>query len=411
MKTNGMNRYNNYKDYTVEQFLNDEMFVRSVLDPTEETERYWNELVSTGALDIYTYTDAVLILTGWKQSVPVVGKKDLDALWQRIETDISKEESAKQKAGSAWKRVAIPVAVVAVAAAVILLPRMKGRIDPDEFRVEPGFVVKTQAQESDKVVIVSDSKELFLEGNNPEIQYDQEGVLNVTVTDSGQKEESIPVTAVPSPTQDIEFNQISVPYGKTASLTLSDGTILRINAGTKISYPKLFPESSREIKVDGEIFADVARDGRPFIIHTKDMDVKVTGTRFNLSSYTTDDYSQVVLVSGSVDISHEGGKVSLMPRQAFTITPDNASVQLVNPDLYTAWTKGMLRFEDESLENVLVKLARFYNVTLVLPERPSGVICYGNLELKENLTTILSGLTEIASFNFVIRDNAYVVNW
>ena len=59
---------NDYKKYSIEDYLKDEMFIRSVLSPTPETKRYWDALIDAGALDIYTYTDAVLVLTGWKNS-------------------------------------------------------------------------------------------------------------------------------------------------------------------------------------------------------------------------------------------------------------------------------------------------------------------------------------------------------
>lgn len=416
----GMNRYKNYKDYKVEHFLNDDSFICSILSPTEESERYWNDLVSSGALDIYTYTEAVLILSGWKQSVPVADKEDLVELWHNIEADIIKENRimdqmeampARHRKKQVWKLAAIPVAAAAVAAAILMIPGLKEWKTRQGGQVEPGFVMMTQAQESDKVVIVSDSKELYLEGNHPVIQYDQGGILNVTVSESKEKDEGFHGTAVSPASQKVEVNQVSVPYGKTASLTLSDGTVLQINAGTKVSYPLLFPESTREIQVDGEVFATVTPDSRPFIVHTKDMDVKVKGTRFDLSCYTADDFAHVVLVEGSVNVSHTNGEVSLLPRQAFFSTTEGTSVRIVNTDLYTSWTQGIYKFENEPIENVLVKLARYYNVTLILPETPSGVICYGSLELRDNFSTILAGLMEIASFNFIIKDGAYTIRW
>lgn len=397
----------NYKDYTVEQYLNDELFIRSVLEPTNETRSFWGALIDSGALDIYTYTDAVLILNGWKNGNAAICEEDLDNLWLRIE----KDSAQKTRRGIRWKAFTLTMAGVAAVLATLffILPRLKTEKE-DKISVAPGYVLITQAQKSDKVVIYSNQEEILLEGSDPEVRYDTKGQLQLTQTTSDTPQE----TENDQPSQslaDVGFSQIIVPYGKMASLVLSDGSNLRLNAGTTVQYPKAFDGDRREIIVDGEVYAEIAKDNRPFIIHTNTIDVKVKGTRFNLSSYSTDEYSQVVLVSGSVDVSHEGGLVSLMPRQAFTITPDNSSVQLVNPDLYISWTKGMLRFEDESLENVLVKLARFYNVSLVLPDKPSGVICYGSLELKEDLTTILYGLTEIASFNFVVRDNAFVVHW
>ncbi|MBO6160006.1 MAG: FecR domain-containing protein [Bacteroidales bacterium] len=406
---------NDYKKYSIEDYLNDEMFIRSVLSPTQETKRYWDALIDAGALDIYTYTDAVLILTGWKNSAPAAGREDLEATWRRIEASAAEAETAPATASSRkdialWKSVRTVLEAAAAALSLfLLLPQQENRA-PKEIRVDPGFVLVTQAQESDKVVIVSDRQEIELEGSKPDVNYNPQGQLKVDGNVRETKKDTVPQIEMPA-LPETELNRIIVPYGKMASLTLSDGSTLKINAGTTVRYPKTFSGDTRMIEVDGEIFADVAHDGRPFVVRSKDFDVRVTGTQFNLSSYSTDDYSQVVLVKGGVTVLLEDGEVALTPRQAFEKRPEGTSVLLVDTDLYTSWTQGVYKFENEPLENVLVRLARFYNVSLVLPESKSGVICYGSLELRDDLSTLLTGLMQIASFNFVIRDGAHVIQW
>ncbi|MBQ9819302.1 MAG: FecR domain-containing protein [Bacteroidales bacterium] len=406
---------NDYKKYSIEDYLNDEMFIRSVLSPTQETKRYWDALIDAGALDIYTYTDAVLILTGWKNSAPAAGREDLEATWRRIEASAAASETLPATASSRkdfpfWKGVRTALEAAAAALSLfLLLPQQESRT-PKEIRVDPGFVLVTQAQESDNVVIVSDRQEIELEGSKPDVNYNPQGQLKVDGNVRETKQDTVPQIEMPA-LPETELNRIIVPYGKMASLTLSDGSTLKINAGTTVRYPKTFNGDTRTIEVDGEIFADVARDGRPFVVRSKDFDVRVTGTQFNLSSYSTDDYSQVVLVKGGVTVLLEGSEVALTPSQAFEKRPDGTSVLLVDTDLYTSWTQGVYKFENEPLENVLIRLARFYNVSLVLPESKSGVICYGSLELRDDLSTLLTGLMQIASFNFVIRDGAHVIQW
>ena len=406
---------NDYKKYSIEDYLNDEMFIRSVLSPTQETKRYWDALIDAGALDIYTYTDAVLVLTGWKNSAPAAGREDLEATWRRIEASAAEADTAPAEASSRkdialWKSVRTVLEAAAAALSLFLLLPQQEQRPTKEIRVDPGFVLVTQAQESDKVVIVSDRQEIELEGSKPDVNYNPQGQLKVDGNVRETKKDTVPQIEMPA-LPETELNRIIVPYGKMASLTLSDGSTLKINAGTTVRYPKTFSGDTRTIEVDGEIFADVAHDGRPFVVRSKDFDVRVTGTQFNLSSYSTDDYSQVVLVKGGVTVLLEDGEVALTPSQAFEMRPDGTSVLLVDTDLYTSWTQGVYKFENEPLENVLVRLARFYNVSLVLPESKSGVICYGSLELRDDLSTLLTGLMQIASFNFVIRDGAHVIQW
>ena len=79
-----------------------------------------------------------------------------------------------------------------------------------------------------------------------------------------------------------EWLEQQVPYGEMASLTLPDGTQLHLNSGSRITYPSAFTGKERRIFVEGEIFADVAKDPRkPFIIQSGEVGIRVLGTRFN----------------------------------------------------------------------------------------------------------------------------------
>lgn len=82
------------------------------------------------------------------------------------------------------------------------------------------------------------------------------------------------------------WNDITVPHGMQQTLTLSDGTKLHVNSGTRVIYPSDFTEDKREIFVSGELFAEVAKNpDKPFIISAGDVHVQVLGTKFNLRAY------------------------------------------------------------------------------------------------------------------------------
>lgn len=97
------------------------------------------------------------------------------------------------------------------------------------------------------------------------------------------------------------WNDITVPHGMHQTLTLSDGTRLHVNSGTRVIYPSEFTEDKREIFVSGELFAEVAKNpGKPFIISAGDVHVQVLGTKFNLRAYGNIETIEVALVEGSV---------------------------------------------------------------------------------------------------------------
>lgn len=390
-----------YKGYKWDDFLGDDDFVYSIIFPTEESRDYWNSMVENGQINIFEYTNAVLILTGWLKCNPQPVKDDIDNLWTRIRDD------CRHEAGPVFHIMPLKMAFVVLATAfvfaVVLLFHYWHPSDGTLPVKDAEYHVITQAQMQDQVTILSKSRRIVLEDSNPEIVYDKEGVLHVGM--------QIPENNDNKVFSGVADGKLIVPYGKLAKLELSDGSRLWLNAGTSVCYPEIFPGDTRNITVDGEIYAEITSDGRPFVIHTKDVEVTVKGTKIDLSSYGSDDYSRVILIEGSVDVSYGHDQVSLAPKQAYTCSREGISIQQVDTNLYTSWIKGVYKFENEPIESVLVKLARHYNVTLVLPTAPSGVICYGSLELKDNISTVLSGLMNVVPFNFVIKNDMYYIQF
>lgn len=103
-------------------------------------------------------------------------------------------------------------------------------------------------------------------------------------------------------------------------LTFSDGSKVWVNAGTRVIYPTEFEKDKREIYVDGEIYIEVARDEeRPFYVRTKDMNVRVLGTKFNVTAYESEPIRSVVLAQGCVQVeTTQTPKAILAPNQMFS---------------------------------------------------------------------------------------------
>ena len=168
------------------------------------------------------------------------------------------------------------------------------------------------------------------------------------------------------------YNELSIPYGKQFELILSDGTHIHLNSGTSIKYPVKFIEGkNREVFVKGEAYFDVVKDSvHPFIVNTVPVNVEVLGTKFNISSYPEDNEQNTVLVEGSVQISSNvdsDRSLVLRPNQKATWNKSKKSilVNVVDTDIYTGWTDGKLIFKDVPFSNIIKKLERHYNVTII----------------------------------------------
>ena len=174
---------------------------------------------------------------------------------------------------------------------------------------------------------------------------------------------------------ELVYNTLKVPFGKKFELRLSDGTKAFLNAGSSLKYPvKFLRNQDRNVYITGEAFLEVAKDTiRPFIVNTEKMNVRVLGTKFNVSSYPEDDNSEVVLVEGAVSLymanaDYDPSKEVLLEpgyKGSFSKKRNEISKDSVITSLYTSWMKGELIFRNMSFNNIIKKLERHYNVVIV----------------------------------------------
>jgi ferric-dicitrate binding protein FerR (iron transport regulator) len=348
------------------------------------------------------FLDAVQMAEMWEANKPEAPPGRIEALWERI--NASRNACDREKKQACRKRL---YKCVAAAACLVLLISFSfyfaGReeVKPKDTDYAPYKVINRQQAPSDIVIIAEDSH-VKIEDENSKISYDRKGTLRV--------DDKI---VKPAHAENPSMNQLCVPFGKRAQLTLSDGSELWVNTGTTVMYPSVFSGSRREIYVDGEVYASVAPDASwPFIVKSDSLEIVVHGTGFNLSAYKKDNMQQVVLVNGSVKVTSSGNTVQMYPNQVYTCTAQESSLKTIHDtEPYTSWRDGVYVFENETIENVFFKLSRYYNVTMVIPEKTSGIVCYGKLELKEDLSVLLSGLMQVASFNFVVKDNQYIIQF
>ena len=169
--------------------------------------------------------------------------------------------------------------------------------------------------------------------------------------------------------KEIRYSEITVPFGQMTQLKLSDGTKIWLNSGTTLSYPDQFAENSRAISVDGEAYFEVAKmPDKPFTVNTTDMKVVVLGTSFNISAYPEDVATSVTLVEGKVTVQNSSGIdiANLSPGQKATKNKNdtNIAIQNVETSFYSAWIAGKIFFDDEPLDQIAVKLERWFNVEI-----------------------------------------------
>lgn len=166
----------------------------------------------------------------------------------------------------------------------------------------------------------------------------------------------------------LSYNSLVIPRGGEYQIKLADGTKVWINSESKLRYPVQFGSDKRVVYLEGEAYFDVEKDkNRPFIVKTQGVDVKVLGTSFNVCSYIDEKEIQTTLVEGKVEVRDNNGKkekVILEPGYQARFNRKNFALtsQKVDVALYTSWKDERFVFENIRLEDLLKRLARWYDV-------------------------------------------------
>lgn len=199
------------------------------------------------------------------------------------------------------------------------------------------------------------------------------------------------------------YCQLAVPKGRRAEIEFSDGTHIWVNSDSRVVYPQEFSDGTREIYVSGEVYLDVAPDkNHPFIVRNKDFNVTVLGTSFNIMAYGKGAPSQVVLVSGKVDVDNSSdGTVTMSPGQLVDITGSAiSSPKSVDVTPYVSWKDNLLVYSDKPLADVFSRLNICYGREFVLSSDVTDIKVTGKLYLKDNIEDVLHAIAFSAPVRF-----------
>ena len=192
--------------------------------------------------------------------------------------------------------------------------------------------------------------------------------------------------------------QLRTVTGMLSSITLSDGSTVQLNAGSTLSYPARFGKKSRDVELDGEAFFDIAHDKQhPFIVHTHQMDIQVTGTRFNVDAYNLPGReTRTWLEEGGINLLWKDAcgvsqTAAVRPGQCATLAPDTKAIEIAAADISgaLAWKDGGFAFCDTPLEEALRQIGNRFCVSFTVKNKALAGKCYTGNPGSENLQTIL----------------------
>ena len=342
-----------YKDYSTEDFIQDELFQEWVYRPDAEKDAYWKKFLEHHPHQQATLEEArkFLQLMNFERKAPGSFLADIQArindAVDQVEAGVLTvslpEEPQKRRFLTSWS-YGIAAAVVICITASIYLFLQKG----------PGGLF------SDEEVVIA-SERTFV--------------------------------------------------------TLPDSTKVWLNAGSRFTYPRAFADAStREVFLEGEGFFDVTENkSKPFIVNTSSVSIRVLGTAFNVRSYPDDNAVKTTLVRGKISLESEDNGdslLTLLPNQQVVFTRASKSVKLekyVNTENYTAWRDGWIILDNEPFSEIAKTLERWYGVKIVMEDKNSLSCTFSGKFKDKTLEEVLDIFESTEGIEYELKGNTVTI--
>lgn len=322
-------------------------------------------------------------------------------LCHRIELSAAWEQVVRKTVRMRRRRLFVRMGRVAAAAAVVVLcfflRQPEEQVVPDLLASEaasPRAVIRVAGGEE---YALSESTGGMVAGlAGADIYRDEQNNIRYAVKDSAGMGR--------------QTNTLSVPRGGFYSIVLTDGTSVRVNAASQLTYPVVFSGEERVVHLQGEAYFEVAADARhPFRVVCGSRQVVVTGTKFNVSAYA--DEMCATLAEGVVTVHNGKGRQLLKPGEQAVVSDEDIRVQPVDVSVYTAWIKGEFSFDDTPLEEILETLGRWYDVEFDFADpRLKEVPFTFSAPRDENLMFVVRLLEGVSPARFASGDGCVTVS-
>lgn len=204
--------------------------------------------------------------------------------------------------------------------------------------------------------------------------------------------------------EEVLFSETVAPLSSQTKINLPDGTIAVLNSGSTLKYPLTYGKKERNVYLTGEGYFEVAKDEKKvFRVYAGDTKIQVTGTSFNVRSYLEDDFTEISLIEGGVDVFADNKHISLTPDEKAFYNRKTGVLYVEKADTYKAalWTTGRLSFVNTSLVDILKDIERKYNIKIrIESEQVEKEYFSGSINLKMTLQEVFNFIDVDKKFSF-----------
>lgn len=405
---------NTHDNYDFPDFLLDDEFVRKMKDGSGSDE-YIARLKAQFPLQERNIDLAIQVLEAIENKQFFSTLEQRRKVWSEIVSSLSRSGNINDISLNIRTKTSLFRIVLRVAAVMILLlgigtlafyyTGIKVVSDSPIDR----FASSNQVDYTKSQLILSDGKKIEVTTGDSKIRYSPDGA-SVTINDT---------TGIVQDVRREQYNQMIVPYGKYASLQLSDGTKVWLNAGSRLVYPPIFTGKCREVYLQGEGYFEVTKNATmPFHVKTDRLKIEVLGTKFDVQAFGEEDIHSALLLEGAISLSSpQNAKMAQdqvvlkqSERGVYSGNTNRFVVEEINhPENYIAWTYGYIHFNDEPLESLLKRISRYYNIEIQLRSGMGSFQISGKLDLKEDPERVLRGIAIISKLKLFKKEGGYLI--
>jgi transmembrane sensor len=232
--------------------------------------------------------------------------------------------------------------------------------------------------------------------------------------------------------QSASNSEVSTRNGSKSKVVLPDGSQVWLNSGSKLTYGKEFGVNKREVTLIGEAYFDVVKNpSKPFLIHARNIDIRVVGTAFNVKSYPGDKTTETSLIRGIIEVKIKNRpkeKIILRPNEKLVVAADEKEEKIIDPKqlktsvvslkstpqvvidkityasedstvIETSWMENKLIFTDESFRELAMKMERWYGITMKFEDPSCEQLRFTGTFQGETLQQALKALKITSTYN------------
>ncbi len=391
-----------------QKFIENPQFLSWIFNTNPAIEYYWEQYLRDNPDEESRILDLKRCLIELKFKNDMLNSFEKEELASRIKKTINLVQKNRKRhlvLNSIMRYAAVALIFIVIGGLWVYLNGDKDELHKQQIEQ----IVQIPSSNQGPLLITSNGENVNLKKTNSTVDYTPNGTIVLN-------NDSVIQITTDAPNA---LNHLVIPYGNQSRVVLSDNTIVWLNAGSQLVYPTLFKNKTREVLLFGEAYFEVAKDAeKPFIVKTSDIDIKVLGTKFNISTYGEDNVIQTVLKEGSVSIHRKSAgffksDIVIRPNQlaSFNKATNDTKINTVDPDYYILWTKGLISFDDIDLNRVIKKIERFYNISINFSDPEKKIMrISGKLDLKQGRKEVMEYLEKVSLSRFEqVNENQYTI--